>query len=366
MSERMISFGAGPARWPDELIEQAAEGLRVRPKWGLSVLELSHRGADYTAIHGQTLERARALLGVPDSHEILLLAGGATMQFAMVPLNLRHRGQAASYLITGRWSEKAYDHAAASGATSVAASGSRDQFRRVPPVARWRVDPDAAYLHVTTNNTIVGTRVAELPSDLSVPLVGDASSEILARELPVERFGVLYAGAQKCLGPAGLALVVVRKDLLGRCPPEVPGHLRYAEHARAGSRYNTPPTALIWLMGLMLEWIERQGGRAEMFRRTRQRAERVYGVLEAHPDVFELHADRDCRSWTNVVFRLTEREQEAALIEKARREGLVGLAGHRSVGGLRASMYTGMPVSAAERLAQFLERVADEFGRRGS
>jgi len=363
--ERLLSFGAGPARWPEEVVERAAAGLRPAAAGGLSVLELSHRSETYGRIQERVREQLRRLLAVPDSHEVLLLPGGATMQFALVPLNLRRGDEPVDIVLTGRWSEKAAEHAAATGPVRVAASGREDGYRAVPPTDAWRTGADAAYLHVTTNNTIAGTRLADVPETLPAPLVGDASSEILACPLPVERFGLLYAGAQKCLGPAGLAVVIVRRDLLDRAPESVPAMLRYRSHAEARSLFNTPPTALVWLMGLMLGWIEEQGGAAEMHRRTRERARIVYEALDAHPDVYAPVADPRCRSLTNVVFLLRDPEGEERFLAAAEREGMVGLRGHRSVGGLRASMYTGMPVEGAVRLAEFLERFARDPGGAG-
>ncbi|RMG45555.1 MAG: 3-phosphoserine/phosphohydroxythreonine transaminase [Acidobacteria bacterium] len=361
-ANRMLSFGAGPARWPEAVLRRAKEGLDPARFGGLSVLEIGHRGPDYARIHEEVRERLRRLLAVPEDREILLLPGGATMQFAMLPLNLRRDGRPVDVVLTGRWAEKALEHARASGPVRVAASGKEQSYRIVPPPEAWAVRADAAYLHVTTNNTVFGTRLARLPEDLPVPLVGDASSEILAAPLPVSRFAVLYAGAQKCLGPAGLAVVVIRRDLLEAVPEGLPPMLSYRAHAAAGSRLNTPPTALVWLMGLMLEWIEEEGGAEEMHRRTRERAALVYEALDRHPEVYEPVAAPPCRSLTNVVFRLRNPGLQPRFLEAARAAGLVGLAGHRSVGGLRASMYTGMPVEGARRLAEFLDRFAADGG----
>jgi phosphoserine aminotransferase len=364
--KRTMWFGAGPARWPEEVLEEAARGLLPDGSSGLSILELSHRGADYGRIHASARERLVRLLAVPETHEVLLLPGGATGQFAMIPANLRTPGQSADYVLTGSWSKKAAAHARATGPVRIAASGEESGFRTVPPAAGWELDEAAAFVHVTTNNTIFGTRLPEIPEGLRAPLVADASSDILTRPLPVERFGLLYAGCQKCIGPAGIAVVIVRKELLERAGDDVPSFWRYRDHASAGSLLNTPPTALVWLADLMLAWIEREGGVEEMTRRADRRAAAVYEVLDAFPDVFETVAEPAGRSMTNITFRLRVEGGEQALKTLAAESGMEGLGGHRSVGGLRISMYTAMPVDGAERIGGLLREYAGGLGRAGA
>ncbi len=366
MAARLMWYGAGPARWPEEVLERASRELGPRPESGLSVLELSHRGGEYAAIQEKTMSLLTRLLNVPESHEVLLIPGGATMQFAMVPANLRGGDASADYVVTGNWSKKAVAFAGASGRVRVAATGEKHGFRAIPPAGSWDLDDRAAYLHVTTNNTICGTQMHEIPEGLSAPLVADASSDVLTRPLPLERLALVYGGAQKCIGPAGLGFVVIRRDLLDRAPETLAPFWRYRDHAKASSRLNTPPTALVWLAGLMLEWIEEQGGLDVMTARAAERAAHVYGALDAHPEVFEPVAELGSRSRTNVAFRLRERDREPELLELAAGEGMGGLRGHRSVGGLRVSMYTGMPVDAAERLAGLLREYAAAAGRSGA
>ncbi len=363
-TRRVLWFGAGPARWPEEVLERAARRIGFEAGGGLSVLEESHRGAAYAELSERVEARLRRLIPVPDSHEVLLLPGGATMQFAMVPLNLRRERESADFLLTGSWSKKALEHAASCGGARVAASGEASSFTRVPRAAAWETDPSAAYLHLTSNNTIRGTRVSEFTAPDGVPVVVDASSDVLTRDLPLERIGLLYAGAQKCLGPAGLGIVAIRRDLLARAPETVPAMLRYRDHAAASSRFNTPPTALVWLADLMLEWIEEQGGRAEMHARAEERARLVYEALDAAPEAFEPVAAREDRSHTNITFRLRAGDEEA-LVAAAAEAGMGGLKGHRSVGGFRVSMYTGMPVDGAARLAEVLAAYARGAGPQG-
>ncbi len=359
---RLLTFSAGAPHWPDEVLAAAAAELPGFRETGLAVPELGHRSPEWAALQEEIEGRFRRLAGVPADREVLLLPGGPTWQFALLPLNLRPPGMGADYVLTGHWARKAFDAARATGAARVAASGEAEGFTRVPAPATWDVDPAAAYLHVTTNNTVHGTWLREIPAGLPVPLVADATSDLLARRLPLERFAVVYAGAQKNLGPTGLTVVVARRDLLDRAPGGLPPILRWRDHAAARSRLNTPPTVLAWLLGKMLEWIEAEGGLDEMDRRTRERGRIVYEALEAHPDVYRLPAAREDRSWVNVVFRTRDEATDRAFLAAARARGLVGLEGHRVVGGLRASMYTGMPVEGARRLAALLHEFAEHPG----
>lgn len=358
--ERKLSFGAGPGLWPDEVLEAVAERMGPEPRSGLSPLEWSHRGEEYIELQARVVSRLERLLAVPETHQVLLLPGGATLQFAMVPSNLRREGQSADYLVTGHWARKAARYAELGGPVRRVASSEAEGFARIPPREQWRVDPEAAYLHLTSNNTIAGTQIRALPEDLPAPLVVDASSDVLTRELSIEGIGLLYAGAQKNLGPAGLAVVVVERSLLDRAPGNVPGMLCYREHAARESRLNTPPGALVLLMDEMLAWVEAQGGAAEMHSRAERRAALVYQALDRHGDIYRPLAAPGDRSRTNVVFRLEPPASQERFLERAEAAGLAGLAGHRSVGGLRASLYAPMPVEGARRLAEFLE----EFARR--
>ncbi len=354
MEVRKLSFGAGPALWPDEVLAEAAEALRLDGSSGLSVLEHFHRESRYQEIHDAALARLARLLGDPAEHEILLMTGGATLQFALVPQNLRPAGASADYLVSGHWARRAADYARQGGTVRVVASGEASGFASVPDPESWDCDPSAAYLHLTSGNTVAGTALSTFPPASAVPLVVDATADVLTRRFPLESVGVLYAAAQKNLGPAGLTLVVIRRDLLERAPETLAPVLRYRDIAASGSHLNTPPTALVFLLERFLAWIEREGGAAEMERRTAERARIVYSALDAAPERFAVHAAEGHRSPTNVVFRLRREEEQPAFLAAAEKAGLVGLAGHRSVGGLRASLYAAMPVEGARRLAEFL------------
>ncbi len=362
---RLLTFSAGAPHWPDEVLAAAAAELPRFRGTGLAVPELGHRTGEWASLQEEIEARFRRLAGVPADREVLFLPGGPSWQFALLPLNLRRPGERADYVVTGYWSRRALAAARATGSARVAATGEENGFTRVPPPEDWDVDPAAAYLHVTTNNTVYGTRLARLPAGIPVPVVADATSDLLARRLPLQRFAVVYAGAQKNLGPAGLTVVVVRRDLLARAPRGLPPILRWRDHAAARSRLNTPPMVLAWLLGRMLEWIEGEGGLAEMERRARERARVVYEALEAHPRVYRLPAAREDRSWVNIVFRTRDAATDREFLAAARAAGLVGLAGHRSVGGLRASMYAGMPLAGARRLAAFLHEFARGRARNG-
>lgn len=363
---RVFNFGAGPATLPAEVLEQARDELLDWRARGLSVMEMSHRSPEYEAIHGEALEALRRLLAVPAGFAVLLLQGGASLQFAMAPMNLLGAGAAsADYVVTGVWSQKALADARRVGPVRVAASTERESFARLPRPDELDLDPGAAYAHVTSNNTIVGTQWRELPDAGSVPLVIDASSDVLARPVPWERVGVLYAGAQKNLGPAGVTLVVVREDLAARAPERLPAMLDYRRHAAAGSLYNTPPCWSIYVLGLCCRWVEARGGVAAMERAAEERAAILYDLLDASgfyrgDGFYRGTAEPASRSRMNVTFRLPSEELERRLLAEAEAAGLIQLKGHRSVGGLRASLYNAMPRAGAEALAALMR----DFERR--
>jgi len=359
---RVLNFGAGPATLPAEVLEQAREGLLDWQGHGLSVMEMSHRSKEYEAIHGEALAALRRLLAVPEGFAVLLLQGGASLQFAMVPMNLLGAGGSAAgadYLLTGSWSKKALADARRVGSVRVAASTEDEGFTRLPRPDEIDLDPAAAYAHVTSNNTIVGTQWRDLPDAGAVPLAIDASSDILARPVPWERVGVLYAGAQKNLGPAGVTLVVVREDLTARAPEDLPAMLDYRRHAAAGSLYNTPPCWSIYVLGLCCRWVEERGGIAAMERAAEERAAILYDVLDGG-GFYRGTAEPASRSRMNVTFRLPTEELERRLLAEAEAAGMIQLKGHRSVGGLRASLYNAMPREGAEALAALLR----DFERR--
>lgn len=361
---RVHNFNPGPAALPLAVLEEAQRDLVDYRGSGMSVLEASHRGGAYEEIHRRATDGLARLLELPAGTSVLLLQGGASLQFAMAPLNLLRRGGRADYLLTGEWSQKALAEArrvaAERGAEARAAASTEDEaFRRVPRPDEIALDPAADYVHLTSNNTIYGTRWRELPDTGEVPLVVDASSDVLSRRLPAERIALLYAGAQKNLGPAGVTVVAVRDDLLDRAPDTVPAILRYRTHRDKGSLYNTPPTFAVYLLGLVVEWIEAQGGVAAIEAVNERKAELLYGVLDGS-DFFRGHADPDSRSRMNVTFRLPDERLEKRLLAGAAEAGLVGLKGHRSVGGLRASLYNAVTLDSVGVLCDFLQ----DFQRR--
>lgn len=364
--KRVLSFGAGPGLWPDEVLARASELILPGSATGLSPLEMSHRGPEYGEFHARALASLRRLLGAGAEHEVLLLPGGATMQFAMAPANLIPVGGLADYLVTGRWARLALINARKWAHARVVASSEEEAFAEIPARETWALDERAVYLHLTSNNTVAGTQLPVLPEGLNCPMVIDASSDLLTRELPLDGVGMLYAGAQKNLGPAGLSMVLIRKELLETMPRSLPAMLSYRDHAARGSLLNTPPTLLIVLLSLMLDWVEGEGGVPEMCRRADERAEIVYSALRSHPGVYSLHARAPWRSRTNVVFRLVDSTREGDFLAQAKERDLGGLEGHRSVGGLRASLYAPMPVDGARRLASLLDDFAGALGREGA
>ncbi len=363
---RIYNFSAGPAVLPAEVLDEARRDLLDWRGSGMSVMEMSHRGREYESIHAEALAALRRLLAVPDGFAVLLLGGGASLQFAMAPMNLLGAGRSADYVITGTWSQKALADArkvaASRGAgVRVAASTEGERFTRLPAPAELDVDPGAAFVHVTSNNTVYGTQWRDLPDGGGVPLVIDASSDVLARPIPWERTGLLYAGAQKNLGPAGVTLVVVREDLMAAAPEGLPAMLDYRSHAGAGSLYNTPPCWPIYVLGLCCRWVEERGGLAAMERAAEERAAVLYRLIDGG-GFYRGTVDPADRSRMNVTFRLPDEGLEKRFLAGAAEAGLIQLEGHRSVGGVRASLYNAMPLEGVEALA---ERMRDFERRKG-
>ena len=359
MVGRVHNFGAGPAVLPEPVLEQARAELLDYQGTGLSVLEMSHRSAAFEGIIQRAEADLRALAGISDDYAVLFLGGGASLQFAMLPMNLRPAGSSADYLISGHWSKSALAEAQKLGPARDAGSSEATKFDRIPEPHD--LDPKAAYLHFTSNNTIFGTEWASEPKPpAGVPLVCDASSDVCSRPLDVARYGAVYAGAQKNLGPAGVTLVVVRKDLLARVPAGLPAMLDYELQAEHRSLYNTPPTFSIYVVGLVLKWLLGQGGLAEVGRQNERKAALLYQAIDASGGFYRGHAQAGSRSRMNVTFRLPSADLEAAFAKEATAAGLDGLKGHRSVGGLRASLYNALPVASVDALVAFMR----EFQRR--
>lgn len=357
---RIYNFSAGPCTLPlPALLEAQREFVDYRGN-GMSLIEMSHRSAEYGEVHQGALAAIRRLLGVPERFRVLLLGGGATLQFSMVPLNLLGPERSCDFTVSGSWAKKARADAATVGRVRDVFDGKDSSYTTLPDPAALEVDPDAAYLHITSNETIGGLQWQDWPDTGEVPLVCDMSSDFMSRRIPLERFGLIYAGAQKNVGPAGVAVVLIRDDVLDRCRDGLTAYLSYRTHADKDSLYNTPPVFAIWLMKLTLDWLEQEGGLAEAERRAEARSKLIYDAIARHDGFYRCPVDPRFRSKMNVVFRLPSEDLEKKFIAEALEHGMSGLKGHRSVGGCRASLYNAMPLEGAETLAAFM----DEFARK--
>ncbi len=355
---RVYNFSAGPSMLPVEVLERAREEMLDWHGSGMSVMEMSHRGSHFKQIAEGAEAALRELLGISDEYHCLFLQGGATGQFAAIPMNLLGGKRKMSYVLTGSWSKKAAAEARKYGAVEVSASGEESRFTTIPETADWQIDDDAVYLHYTSNETIHGVEFQRVP-ELDLPLVVDMSSNILSRPVDVSRFGVIYAGAQKNMGPSGITVVIVRKDLLQDPLPGTPSVLDYRQQAEAGSMLNTPPTYNWYLLGLMLEWLQRQGGLAAIERRNIEKSDCLYRLIDAS-GFYQNPVDPRYRSRMNVPFTLANPALDKVFLQEAGKEGLINLKGHRSVGGMRASIYNAMPLEGVKALAEFMR----EFERR--
>ncbi len=362
MSHRIYNFSAGPATLPETVLEEAAQGVREIADSGMSILEVSHRGPQYEAIHADAQQRLLRVLGLSEGDYVpLFLQGGASGQFAMVPQNFLAPGQAADYVVSGDWGAKAMSEAKHFGDAHEAASSRADKYAFIP--RDLNLTPGARYVHITTNNTIEGTEYFDLPDVGDTPLVADGSSDFLALDRDYSRFSLLYAGAQKNAGPAGVTLVAARKSFLETANTNLPKIQSYKTFADAGSMYNTPPTFAVYVVGLVLKWVEAQGGLQEIEQRNRQKARILYDALAENAPFYQLPVTRpEDRSLMNVVWRLADPALEKELIAQANAHGLDGLKGHRSVGGLRASIYNAFPVAGVQALADLLRGFAAAKG----
>jgi phosphoserine aminotransferase len=358
---RPYNFSAGPAVLPEAVLERAQRELLDWHGSGMSVMEMSHRGKQFVSIAEQAEADLRELMSIPGHYKVLFLQGGATSQFAMVPLNLLGEPAKADYINTGQWSRKAIAEGRRYGEVNVAASSEASGFTTIPPRAGWRLEPGAAYVHYTPNETIGGVEFHTIPEVGEGPLVADMSSTILSRPLDVSRYGVIYAGAQKNIGPAGLTVVIVREDLIGETRPGTPSMFSYRTHAEAGSMYNTPPTYAWYLAGLVFQWLKELGGLAAMAERNRRKADKLYGAIDGS-DFYHNPVDPGCRSWMNVPFTLADSGLDGDFLAEAAQAGLLTLKGHRSVGGMRASLYNAMPEAGVDALIAFM---ADFERRKG-
>lgn len=352
---RVFNFSAGPSMMPERVLEKAQEEMLDYQGTGMSVMEMSHRSAAFSSIIEETEMLLRDIMGIPEHYKVLFLQGGASTQFAMIPLNLFQKHKRADFIITGSWSKKAAAEARKYGDSNIVASSEDRNFSYIPKLSGITFSRDADYIHITTNNTIFGTAFPELPEAGNVPLVADMSSNILSEMYDVSRFGIIYAGAQKNIGPAGLTIVIIREDLIGNALDMTPTMLNFKTHAEKDSLFNTPPCYSIYIAKLTFAWIKELGGVAAMEERNREKAGMLYDVLD-NSKLFSGTAEQASRSLMNVTFTLPSEELTAKCLQEAEKEGLVTLKGHRSVGGMRASIYNAMPLDGIEKLTNFLKR----------
>ena len=353
MTERIFNFSAGPAVLPVPVLEKAREEMLSLPGVGMSVMEISHRSKTFDAIHQSAKAGLSEALGIPEGYHVLFLQGGASMQFSMIPMNFLPAGASADYVLTGSWGKKAIKEAKKQGTVSVAADMADSRYNRVPAQDELKLDPNAAYLHVTSNETIEGVEFKEDVDAGGVPLVCDASSDICSRPVDVAKYALIYAGAQKNLGPSGVTLVILRDDMLAKIPDGLHTMLDYRTHTQNDSLYNTPNTWGIYILDLVCKWMKEQGGLAAISRRNEEKAGKIYDAIDAG-SFYRGHAVREARSNMNVTFRLPSEELEKKFTAEATAAGLDGLKGHRSVGGIRASIYNAFPVEGVDALVDFM------------
>lgn len=351
---RVFNFSAGPATLPEEVLKQAAEEMLDWHGSGQSVMEMSHRGKEFIGIAEAAEADLRELMGIPANYKVLFLQGGATLQFEMIPINLLRGKPSADYVNTGEWSKKAIKAAKLFGQVNVVASAEDKSFTYVPAQSTWKLSKDAAYVHICSNETIGGVEYNWLPDTGDVPLVADMSSDILSRPVDVSKYGLIYAGAQKNIGPAGLTIVIVRDDLIGKAVPPPPTMLDYKTHAAADSMYNTPPTYGIYIAGLVFQLLKRKGGLAAMERHNREKAGLLYTFLD-QSKFFVSPVNKADRSLMNVPFTLKNAELDEEFLKGARSRGMIQLKGHRSVGGMRASIYNAMPIEGVKTLVEYMK-----------
>lgn len=350
---RIYNFSAGPAMVPEEVLKQAQEEMLDWQGSGMSVMEMSHRGKEFMSIAEQAEQDLRELMSIPSNYKVLFLQGGASSQFAMVPLNLLGDKTSADYINTGAWSKKAIAEGKRFCQVNIAATTEADKFTRAPRPEELQLDANAAYVHYTPNETIGGVEFSYIPEVGDVPLVADMSSTILSRPIDVSKFGIIYAGAQKNIGPAGLAVVIVREDLMGNAKDFTPAMFDYKTHADNDSMYNTPPTYTWYLAGLVFKWLKSQGGLGSMAEINQHKAGKLYQAIDSS-DFYQNPVEKDSRSWMNVPFTLANPDLDSQFLSEAKAKGLQTLKGHRSVGGMRASIYNAMPEQGVDALIEFM------------
>jgi phosphoserine aminotransferase len=358
---RVFNFSPGPATLPEPVLRKAAEEMLDWHGSGMSVMEMSHRGKEFIAIHAEAEALARELLGIPSNYKVLFMQGGAIGENAIVPMNLIGKSGKADYVITGDWSKKSAKEAKTYGAINTAASGEANKFTAIPKQSEWNLDAQAAYVHICSNETIGGVQYHWLPDTGKVPLVADMSSDIMSRRIDVSRYGLIYAGAQKNMGPSGVTLVIVRDDLLGHALPICPSAFNYQLQAEADSMYNTPPTYAIYIAGLVFNYIKQQGGLTAMEEHNKSKAAILYDYLD-ESKFFRNPVAREDRSLMNVPFKLKDESLDDAFLKGAQAKGMIQLKGHRSVGGMRASIYNAMPVEGVKALVAYMKDFEAQHG----
>ncbi|MEH7122005.1 3-phosphoserine/phosphohydroxythreonine transaminase [Bacillus sp. JJ1773] len=359
--KRALNFNAGPAALPLSVLQEAEKNWLNYNGSGMAVMELSHRSKEYEAIHQKAQDLLRSILSIPDSYEVLFLQGGASLQFSMVPMNLITEGKVGNYALTGVFAEKALQEAEKIGQTYVAASSEKENYRFIPNVNDIELSKEAAYLHITSNNTIYGTQWNQFPSNKEVPLITDMSSDILSKGINIEDFDLIYAGAQKNMGPSGVTVVIMNKKLLSNSNRSLPTMLNYNTFAKNNSLYNTPPTLAIYLLKLVLEWVEQEGGLPVIEKRNEEKAKILYDCMDESEGFYIGHAEKASRSKMNVTFNLKDEETSKGFLQQAKEAGFIGLNGHRSVGGCRASIYNAIPVEQVEQLAKFMKAFKNNY-----
>ena len=352
--KRAHNFNAGPAALPLAVLKKAQAELLDFNDTGMSIMEHSHRGNAYEVVHNRAIELLKELLAIPEGYEVLFLQGGASLQFSMVPMNFLPANKKAGYVMTGVWSEKAYAEAEKLGEVFVAATAKEGNYCQIPALREINYDADTAYLHITSNNTIYGTQWHAFPNTEAVPLIADMSSDILSCPIDVSKFALIYAGAQKNIGPSGVTVVIIRRDFLEQAKKKGPTMLQYATFAKNNSLYNTPPTFGIYMMKLVLEWMKEEGGLLGIYKRNQEKAALIYDIIDASNGFYKGHAQLSARSLMNVTFRLADENLEKKFLEQAKQAGSVGLNGHRLVGGCRASIYNAVPYESCQALRDYM------------
>ncbi len=356
---RVYNFSAGPAILPEEVLKKAAAEMLEYGTSGQSVMEMSHRSKEYQAIIDSVEAKLRDLMNIPENYKVLFLQGGASSQFAMIPLNLMNKNGKADFVLTGQWANKAYQEASRYGKCNAVASSKDKTFSYIPELDKSKFDPEADFFHICYNNTIYGTRFNELPDTGDVPIIADMSSCILSEPVDVSKYGMIYAGAQKNMGPAGLTVVIIREDLIGNAMDITPTMFNYATHADNGSMYNTPPTYGIYILGLVLDWVAEKGGLEAMAKYNAEKAAILYDFLD-ESKLFKATVQGKDRSMMNVPFVTGNEELDAKFVSEAKKAGLINIKGHRSVGGMRASIYNAMPIDGVKALVDFMRKFEAE------